>query len=125
MSAKITSRCYNYDCICKKKEITTYIFIQCEVCIDPPNEIRQLIKHGYDCACIETSISYNGCICTEYREKIDLLKDELDYLMYFTMVNEIKQYKDCDDKLSRIKQISIELRQLNRMLLENLVKISN
>ena len=124
MNTTNNSRFYNCDCVCKKNVKITSIFIQCEVCIDPPPEIRQMIKRGYECDCHETNITYNVCICDEYRKKIDVLNEELEHLNYFTMIDEIKKYKQCSDKLSRIKYISIELRQLNRMLLENLVKIS-
>jgi hypothetical protein len=124
MATKIDSRFYNCECVCEKNIKTTTFFIQCKECIDPSPELIQMIKRGYECDCCETTITYNECICNEYREKIDLLKDELDHIIYFSnnMMNEIKHYNKCDDNLYRIKQISIEMRQLNRMLLENLVK---
>jgi hypothetical protein len=77
----------------------------------------------YVCGCYESNITYNECICDEYRKKIDLLNDELVHLDFFTRLDEIKKYPECAGKRYRIEQVSIELRQLNRMLLENLVKI--
>ena len=63
-------------------------------------------------------------ICGSLRDKIDLLNDELDKLSY-NMINEIKQYFDCKDKIQRITEISLELRHLNHQLLQNLATNKN
>ena len=66
-------------------------------------------------------ITHKICnVCSKLRDKIDELNDELDNLTY-NLVIEIKMFADCNDKLQRINEISIELRNLNRMLLENLI----
>lgn len=107
------SKFYHGDCLCEKVLSTSIIAIQCEHCIS---------NRGYECDCKDEKIKHLVCNkCGDLRDKIDILNDELEQTSK-DMINEIKRYMSCDDKLVRIKAISVELRHLNRMLLENLVR---
>lgn len=107
------SRFYHGDCLCDKEILTSLIAIQCKNCINYSTE---------DCDCKDTTIKYEVCNkCSQLRDKIDILNSELDNIAY-NMINEIKKFMNCEDTLERINEISIELRNLNRMLLENIVR---
>mgnify|MGYP006085745081 FL=1 len=115
------SKFYHGDCVCIKTKCPSNIAIQCYTCINCPAEVKQMERVGYICDCTTLTITHKICIvCSELRDKIDKLNDELDNLTY-NLVIEIKMFADCNDKLERINAISIELRNLNRMLLENLI----
>ena len=109
------SKFYHGDCLCEKAICTSIIAIQCDHCISDDDR-------GYECDCKDQKIKHLVCNkCGDIRDKIDILNDELEQTSK-DMINEIKRYMSCDDKLVRIKAISVELRHLNRMLLENLVR---
>ena len=115
------SKFYHGDCLCEKDIKTNIIAIQCKYCIDDDESRYWHNSRGYKCLCKDFKIKHMECnICGLLRDKIDLLNEELDNLSY-NMINDIKQYFDCKDKLERIKQISLELRHLNRKILQNLV----
>jgi len=115
------SKFYHGDCLCEKDISTSLIAIQCKYCIDDDKSRYWHNSRGYKCLCKDFKIKHMVCnICGSLRDKIDLLNDELDKLSY-NMINEIKQYFDCKDKIQRITEISIELRHLNYQLLQNLV----
>jgi len=57
--------------------------------------------------------------CNNIRTKIKDLNDELDDIFYHLSYG-IRNYEYCDDGLDEIARISIQLRELNRQLLENL-----
>lgn len=111
---------YHGDCLCAKTETSSTILIQCANCID---DIRAPLRGReiWGCTCTEATITHFICrTCASIRDKIDMLKDELDEIIY-QIGYEMKQYMDCRVKLDRMKQISIELQHCNRRLLENLV----
>ena len=116
------SKFYHGDCTCVKTKCPSEIVIQCETCINCPVEVKQLEQAGwYVCDCRNFTITHEICkICSKLRDEIDVLNEELDELIY-NMVLEIKMFADCNDKLQRINTISRELRNCNRMLLENLI----
>jgi len=115
------SKFYHGDCVCIKTKCSSNIAIQCYSCINCPGEVKQMERVGYDCDCTTLTITHKICnVCSKLRDKIDELNEELDNLTY-NLVIEIKMFADCNDKLQRINEISIELRNLNRMLLENLI----
>jgi hypothetical protein len=113
---------YHGDCTCKKKEVSTTVVIQCANCIDNSHMHFQCGETPAECTCSMTIIQHLICkTCALIRDHIDALKEELDGLLY-TVEYEIKQYMDCNDKIDRIKKISVELQHCNRKLLENLVR---
>lgn len=115
------SKFYHGDCLCDKIINTSIIAIQCKYCIDDDKSRFWHNSREYKCFCKDIKIKHRICnICASFRDKIDKLNNELDNLSY-NMLDEIKQYFNCETKLERIKQISIELRHLNRKLLQNLV----
>lgn len=123
------SKFYHGDCLCEKDTCVSIIAIQCEHCIsDDPLRHQyddrgyEYDDRGYECDCKDQTIKHIVCNkCGNLRDKIDILNDELEQTSK-DMINEIKMYMSCEDKLVRIKKISVELRHLNRMLLENLVR---
>jgi hypothetical protein len=122
MDDQSNSKYYHGDCICTKKESISLISIQCEYCINCSKNTLFYKDKFCECSCKEIKIKHNICEkCASYRDKIDELNDELDTLTY-DLVYQIKQFNNCSDKINRIHNISLELRQLNRKLLENLVK---
>lgn len=112
--------------ICEKKEINRTISIECFNCI---NNIREpdycksgsgCISYRVDCKCHDKIISVIECkICEQYKENINILKDELDELLY-NLSYDIKQYEKCKDKIDRLHEISRILREYNRILLEKM-----
>jgi len=116
------SKFYHGDCTCVKTKCPSEIVIQCETCINCPVEVKQLEQAGwYVCDCTTFTITHEICkVCSKLRDEIDGLNEELDNLTY-DLVVEIKMFVDCNDKLQRINEIALELRNLNRMLLENLI----
>ena len=116
------SKFYHGDCLCEKVLCTSIIAIQCEHCISDDPLRHQYDRGGYECDCKDQKIKHLVCNkCGDLRDKIDILNDELEQTSE-DMINEIKMYMSCEDKLVRIKEISVELRNLNRMLLENLIR---
>jgi hypothetical protein len=114
------SKFYHGDCLCEKNINTSIVAIQCKYCIEDNKSIYWHSK-GYNCLCKDVKIKHMVCnICGSLRDKIDLLNNELDKLSY-NMIDEIKQYFDCKDKIQRITEISLELRHLNRKILQNLI----
>ena len=101
---------------CEMVDITETVFVECENCID---KIRDPLVGGiYDCKCMEKTRIIQTCVkCAQIKDKISTLEDELDELMYH-LNYDIKQYEDCDDRISRIRTISNNLRHYNRTLLE-------
>ena len=115
------SKFYHGDCLCEKNISTSIVAIQCKYCIDDDESRYWNNSRGYKCLCKDIRIKHMICnICGSLRDKIDLLNDELDKLSY-NMIDEIKQYFDCKDKIKRITEISLQLRHLNHQLLQNLV----
>lgn len=115
MDNQSNSRFYHGDCKCIKKSLKSIILIQCGPCID--NEYMDKL-----CTCRETTITHNICVnCSVIRDRIDVLHKELDEVMY-NLANNIKMFIDCTDVINSIHIISNDLRNLNRELLENLVK---
>lgn len=96
--------------VCEKEEIFESTFIECKSCID------NVIDHH--CLCAHVSIKKYVCVkCYEIENKINSLKDEADETLYNLSYN-IKNYSNCDDAIKKLGDISIALRQYNRMLLE-------
>lgn len=121
IDSQSNSKFYHGDCTCIKTKCPSNIAIQCESCINSPWEVKQLERVGYVCDCTIFTITHEICkVCSRLRDEIDDLNEELDNLTY-DLVVEIKMFVDCNDKLQRINGISLELRNLNRMLLENLI----
>ena len=119
------SKFYHGDCLCEKDIRTSIIAIQCKYCIDDDKSRYWHNSRGYKCLCKDFKMKHRVCnICGPLRDKIDLLNDELDQLSY-NMINDIKQYFDCKDKIQRITEISLELRHLNRKILQNLATKKN
>lgn len=103
-------------CSCDKVSIEFSTEIQCSDCI---NGIKTCSRDP-DCACVDKTKSIMVCkACTIIRTDIKLLNDELDDLLYH-LSYDIRNYKNCDEELARVARISIQLRELNRQLLENL-----
>jgi hypothetical protein len=120
MNNQSNSRFYAGECACDKMSSTTKLAIQCKYCIDC-TDIQYLHNKGQWCSCVEVEIANNICnICAELRDRIDALNEELDQVV-FQMVEDIKQFIDCREKIKHTEEISVELRQLNRKLLENLI----
>lgn len=116
MENQSNSKFYHGDCVCIKKEVSTIIAIQCDNCIN--NNGIYLIE----CSCIEVERKHLICeTCARLRDKIECLHNDLDILNY-SIVNNIKEYIDCAEDINKMHNIALELRQLNRKLLENLVK---
>ena len=117
------SKFYYGNCLCKNKIISTStVAIQCEHCINSSKFTGILKENKLKCLCKDIVVAHELCnICAGLRDNIDLLHTELDTLSC-NMITEIKMYMNCNDKLNRIKEISIELRHLNRQLLKNLDK---
>ena len=100
--------------------------MQCDYCIVEDecryNRRYNRSHNNYTCDCRDVKIKHRVCNnCGDLRDKIDTLNNELDKLTDI-MVHEIKLYMTCEHNLERINEISIELRSLNRRLLENLVR---
>lgn len=124
MDNQSNSKFYHGDCNCKKTESTSIIAVECEDCIDDNKERYFNNRRGYECSCEEIEIKHFTCkTCALYRDKIDNLNNELDNLTYH-LVYDIKQFINCTDKINKIQNISLEMRHLNRKLLENLIKNS-
>ena len=120
MDSQSDSKFYAGECACEKIPSTTTLAIQCKYCIGYSHNQYNHNK-GHNCSCVEVEITNYICnICAEIRDKIDTLNEELDQLAQ-SLVKDIKQFVDCREKLKCIECISIELRQLNRKLLENLI----
>jgi hypothetical protein len=123
MDSQSNSKFYAGECACKKSTSSTKLAIQCEYCIGYSDNQHNQYNHnkGHKCSCIEVEITNYICnTCAEIRDRIDTLGEELDQLVQ-SLVTDIKQFVDCREKLNYIEYISIELRQLNRKLLENLI----
>jgi len=117
MDNQSDSKFYAGECVCEKTPSTTKLAIQCKYCIGYSNNHNK----GYKCSCIEVEITNYICnTCAEIRDRIETLNEELDQLAQ-SLVKDIKHFVDCREKLKYIECISIELRQLNRKLLENLI----
>ena len=120
MDSQSDSKFYAGECACEKVPSSTKIAIQCKYCIGYSDNQYNHSK-GHNCSCVEVEITNCICnICAEIRDRIDTLNEELDQLVQ-SLVNDIKHFVDCREKLKYIEYISIELRQLNRKLLENLI----
>ena len=120
MDSQSDSKFYAGECACEKIPSSTKLAIQCKYCIGYSHNQYNHNK-GHNCSCVEVEITNYICnICAEIRDKIDTLNEELDQLAQ-SLVKDIKQFVDCREKLKCIECISIELRQLNRKLLENLI----
>jgi hypothetical protein len=120
MDNQSDSQFYAGECVCEKIPSSTKLAIQCKYCIGYSHNQYNHDK-GHNCSCIEVEITNYICnICAEIRDRIDTLNEELDQLVQ-SLVKDIKQFVDCREKLKCIECISIELRQLNRKLLENLI----
>ena len=120
MDSQSDSKFYAGECACEKIPSSTKLAIQCKYCIGYSDNQYNHNK-GHNCSCVEVEITNCICnICAEIRDKIDTLNEELDQLAQ-SLVKDIKRFVDCREKLKCIECISIELRQLNRKLLENLI----
>jgi hypothetical protein len=120
MDSQSNSKFYAGECACEKSPSSTKLAIQCEYCIGYSDNQYNHNK-GHKCSCVELEITNYICnTCAKIRDRIDTLSEELDMLAQ-NLVIDIKQFVDCREKLKYIEYISIELRQLNRKLLENLI----
>lgn len=122
MDNQSNSKFYHGDCRCKKKEVLSTIAIQCSGCIinNPEQHCRN--HSGYECSCKDVEIKHLICeTCARIRDKIEDLHNDLDILNHSIIYN-IKEYIDCTEDINKMHIIALELRQLNRELLENLVK---
>ena len=120
MDSQSDSKFYAGECVCEKIPSSTKLAIQCKYCIDYSDNHYNHSK-GDKCSCVEVEITNYICnTCAEIRDKIDTLNEELDELVQ-SLVKDIKHFVECREKLNYIEYISIELRQLNRKLLENLI----
>ena len=117
MESQSNSKFYHGDCICIKKEVSTIIAIQCEQCI---NNNGMYLNEG--CGCIEVERKHLICeTCAGIRDKIEDLHNDL-YILNHNIIHNIKEYIDCAEDINKMHIIALELRQLNRELLESLVK---
>jgi len=122
MDTQSDSRFYHGDCLCEKEVRTSLIAVQCEDCINNDESRYYNNYRDYKCDCKNIRIKHMECFkCGELRDNIDNLNEELNKINY-TMMCEIRMYMDCEQRMERIKEISIELRNLNRRLLENLIR---
>jgi len=103
-------------CSCIKVSVEITTEIQCSDCI---KGIKRCSRDP-DCECMDKTVSSIVCKpCNNIRTKIKDLNDELDDIFYHLSYG-IRNYEYCDDGLDEIARISIQLRELNRQLLENL-----
>ena len=111
---------YHGDCVCEKTITTSNIAIQCEYCIY--HNFNFPSPNSQFCTCKYQVITHKICNeCAQLRDKIDLLNNELDDILS-NLSYDIKMCMNCTEELTRIAQISIELRNTNRQLLENLIE---
>jgi hypothetical protein len=123
MNNQSNSKYYPGDCKCKKTESTSFIVVQCQDCIrDDVPRICEKNSRDSGCSCIEVEFKHFICnTCAAYRDNIDMLNEKIDNLTY-SLVYNIKHFINCTNEINEIHNISLELRQLNRKLLENLIK---
>ena len=107
----------NVACKCEKTPIEDAIDVQCGNCI---SGYKRSARHP-DCDCTQTETTLMICVeCNNIRNNIQTLNDELDDVL-FDLSRQIRRYDpEIDVMLNRLKQISIELRQLDRKLLEKI-----
>ena len=107
----------NIACKCEKTPIEDTIDVQCGDCI---SGYKRADRHPY-CDCTQKVTTLMICIeCNNIRNNIQTMNDELDDLL-FDLSRQIRRYDpEVDAMLNRLKQISIELRQLDRKLLEKI-----
>ena len=120
MNNQSNSKFYVGDCACEKKTSITNLAIQCEYCINC-HDSQYYDNTCHQCSCLNVKVVNYICnTCAKLRDEIDELHEELDKTV-FQMVDEIKQFSECREKLEHINTISIKLRQMNRKLLENII----
>jgi hypothetical protein len=110
---------------CEFEEITESINIECSDCITKFTQLRCCKTTGrtdyfIDCKCADKIIMTKKCkICESVNMAKQALEDELDGIMY-NFSYDIKHCKDCESALRRISELSVNLRQYNRILIEHL-----
>jgi len=116
MNFQASNSNYITTCSCVKTTVEKTITIECDECIDGYNRHP---REG-DCPCSDKTVNILVCEkCNSNRNKIQQLNIDLDDVLY-NLSLEIREYKDVTDILFRVKQISNQLRDYNRILLEHM-----
>ena len=103
-------------CTCVKTKVKKTITIECDECIDGYKRNNR----EPDCDCTDKILNNLVCEkCNDVRNKIQQLNIDLDDVLYNLSLN-IRGYYDIKDDISRVKHISNQLRQYNRILLEHM-----
>lgn len=98
---------------CEFQEITETICIECEYCIDKHKTARC-------CKCFGRRITKMTCIkCRELEKLKQKLIDESDDILY-NLSYDIKNYRDCEERINRLHGLSKLLRKINSVLLEKM-----
>jgi len=116
MNFQASNSDYITTCSCVKTTVEKTITIECDECIDG----YKRNSREPDCPCSEKTVNILVCEkCNSNRNKIQQLNIDLDDVLY-NLSLEIREYNDITDILYRVKQISNQLRDYNRILLEHM-----
>lgn len=116
MNFQVSNSTYITTCACVKTKIEKTITVECDECIDGYKRSTR----EPDCPCTDKIVNILICEkCDNIRTGIQELNFELDDILYKLSL-EIREYHDITDGLIKVKQISDQLRQHNRILLEQM-----